>query len=381
MKHARMIKALASAILLLASALPVLGIGEVPPDAPVNSQAAADFTVQPYAEAGASFSRPPFSLSAQRGRLVILHFWQASSASTSEDLRLLQQVGNAYDSQTLQILGINPSDQPEAVLNLLASQSIYFANAADDGAIASAYQVESLPSSLLIDAQGRISARLDGPLESASLNALLGNAGLSDFTQLPIVDAPIPAESAGRYIGLQRSITPEGYPRLGRTDTDILVEDFGSFSCPVCQRYHSENIDPILQIIRDEGIAYIYVPIYSTGSIPNGFFANMGAMCAADQGRFWEYADALYDWHERFSAEAFSGDRLRQGAVNLSLDIADWEDCMRADKNERILETALEVFRERAYTGTPTITVNGRPVRAQLDDIRDAINRLIRDRI
>jgi len=51
--------------------------------------------------------------------------------------------------------------------------------------------------------------------------------------------------------------------------------------------------------VREGVIAFEYIPL-TTGSIPNAVGASKAALCAGEQGAFFEYHDALFDWHSRY---------------------------------------------------------------------------------
>jgi len=193
-------------------------------------------------------------------------------------------------------------------------------------------------------------------------------------TPEPAIDAPIPEEAFARYAGLNTSLTEEGYPMLGDPDAPFIIEDFSSFACPFCRDFHEETFPGVLELIEEGQVAFVYVPIYITGSLPNNQNANLAAICAAEQDTFWPYLDMLYDWHTRFGQTAFIDERLEQGAVNLGLDMQQWQTCLADDAGTQLLEDAVEMMRRRGYGGTPTLVINGERVAATLDAILDFID-------
>lgn len=86
----------------------------------------------------------------------------------------------------------------------------------------------------------------------------------------------------------------------------VVVSDF---QCPYCRMWHREVAPRIERDYMRTGrirIAYLNLPI---STHRNAWPAHEVAMCAAEQGRFWPVADALFEtqdaWKRRSDARAF----------------------------------------------------------------------------
>ncbi len=173
-------------------------------------------------------------------------------------------------------------------------------------------------------------------------------------------DAPIPSASLTRYDGVTQTRTEDGYPRLGDSSAPVQVAEFSSFDCPHCREFHADMIDPLVSRVKDGYMALTYVPLYGFGSLPNGQGAATAAVCAGDQGKFWQFHDALFDWHGQYGTQAFTNNRILSGVDALGLDRSQYDSCIGSSDASDILATA----RSQAaallnFSGTPTLTVNG----------------------
>lgn len=168
------------------------------------------------------------------------------------------------------------------------------------------------------------------------------------------VEALIPAGLDERYDDLDRSLSQEGYPRIGDPDAPVTVREFASFSCPGCEAFHETSFESILDRVRIGQVLFVYVPL-QTGSIPNAPGAARAALCAGQQGRFWEMHDVLFEWHTQYVNTAFSQNRLLAGADALGLDGGTFTSCFNSQSITNILESALA----EGVASTPTIEVNG----------------------
>lgn len=170
----------------------------------------------------------------------------------------------------------------------------------------------------------------------------------------------IPDDLTERYDGLQRSTSVEGYPRLGDPDAPVTVEEYSSFSCPGCEAFHSASVSPIIDRVRTGQVLFTYIPL-DTGSIPNAQGAATTALCAGQQGQFWEMHDLLFDWHTRYVNTAFSQTRLLTGVGALGMNTDSFNSCFFS---QSIADTLANAQNE-GVASTPTVDVNGVTVVSQ----------------
>ncbi len=177
--------------------------------------------------------------------------------------------------------------------------------------------------------------------------------GLFFVANLP-AEAPIPEDDIAQISNLIQSTTEEGYPRLGNPNAPVEVRDFSSFSCPGCDAWHDSAFPQLLPRIERGEINFVYIPL-QTGSIPNPAGAARAALCAGEQGKFWEMHEVLFDWHSRFGNTAFQGNRLEAGVAALDLDVDEYQSCFNSARINDILSAA----QAEGVTTTPTIQVDG----------------------
>ncbi|GEM_PF-415315 len=167
-------------------------------------------------------------------------------------------------------------------------------------------------------------------------------------------EAFIPQDLAEKYDGLQRSSSIEGYPRLGDPDAPVVVEEYSSFSCPGCEGFHATSLSAILDRVRTGQVLFTYIPL-QTGSIPNAEGSARAALCAGQQGQFWEMHDMLFDWHTRYGNTAFSQSRFMAGVDGLGMNADSFLSCFNSAPITETLNNAIE----EGVGRTPTIAVNG----------------------
>lgn len=95
---------------------------------------------------------------------------------------------------------------------------------------------------------------------------------------------------------------------------------------------------------------------------PESKWAAEASECADEQGKFWEYHDALFVNHGGENQGAFSKDRLKKFATDLRLDAAKFNACLDSGKYSAVVENETASVQAIGVTSTPAFLVNGQPI-------------------
>jgi protein-disulfide isomerase len=191
--------------------------------------------------------------------------------------------------------------------------------------------------------------------------AVIG-AALFFFISQP-AEAPIPEEALARYNALPQIHDEDGFPTLGNLDAPVQLVEYSSFSCPHCAEFHDIASDTLLNLVQEGYISFTYIPNLEFGvnTIPNAEGATRAALCAGEQGMFWEYHDALFEWQQTFGTRAFTQNRLETGVENLGLNVNQYNRCFNSNPTDDLINLANERNNDNeiALLGTPAIFING----------------------
>lgn len=151
------------------------------------------------------------------------------------------------------------------------------------------------------------------------------------------------------------TLEPGPRPYRGNSQAEILVEVFSDFQCPACR-----SVEPYLKTIEEQygyqiKIAFRHFPL--TSIHPLALRAGIAAECANDQGKFWEYHDALYERQAQINT-SFFGELARE----LQLDMNNFDACMDRRAHLNTVRSDMREGTERGVNATPTIFVNGQQV-------------------
>jgi protein-disulfide isomerase len=81
------------------------------------------------------------------------------------------------------------------------------------------------------------------------------------------------------------------------------------------------------------------------------------AHCAADQGKFWDYHDALYERAQDLSVSA-----LKAYAAALNLDTAAFNHCLDSGQHRATVERNLQDALAHRFRGIPSFLINDQPL-------------------
>jgi protein-disulfide isomerase len=139
----------------------------------------------------------------------------------------------------------------------------------------------------------------------------------------------------------------------GASDAAITLVEYGDFECPYSGRAY-----PIVKAVQKHfgrRLRFVFRNFPLADIHPHAQHAAEVAEAAADQDRFWEMHDALYE-HQ----QALDDRHLIGYAKALGLDEARVQQALRLhDKAARVREDLTGGVRS-GVTGTPTFFINGR---------------------
>lgn len=182
---------------------------------------------------------------------------------------------------------------------------------------------------------------------------------------------------------------PNLYPSIGPSDAKATVIEFSDFQCPYCaiaaglsdfakQLGTGQYADlfgsagKVEQLAQSGKVRFIYVSMSFLGA--ESVSAAQAALCANDQGKFWQMHDALFaanDGHEQDSK--YTNDKLKAMAAGINgIDSAKFNQCLDSNQHASDVQ-AISQAASSVVQGTPSFFVNGQQVQAGWNSISSAI--------
>ncbi|PUB83114.1 MAG: TlpA family protein disulfide reductase [gamma proteobacterium symbiont of Ctena orbiculata] len=96
-------------------------------------------------------------LSELRGQVVMVNFWASWCGPCRQEMPLLQQLFDRYQSLGFSLLGVNVDEDRAAADKMLSDLPVSFPILYDDRSkVSKQYQVKAMPSTFMVDRDGRI---------------------------------------------------------------------------------------------------------------------------------------------------------------------------------------------------------------------------------
>lgn len=167
-------------------------------------------------------------------------------------------------------------------------------------------------------------------------------------------DAPKPRQPDPKAV-YKVEVAP-GNPVKGPNDALVTIVQFSDFQCPFCKRVEP-TVDQIMQTYgKDVRVVWKNNPLpFHNNAGP----AANAAMAAAEQGKFWEYHNKLFE-----NQQALAPENLEQYAKDIGVNVAKWKASFAApDKFKAAIDADQGQARALGASGTPSFFINGRSLR------------------
>ncbi|MEV4808376.1 DsbA family protein [Micromonospora avicenniae] len=157
----------------------------------------------------------------------------------------------------------------------------------------------------------------------------------------------------------------------------VTVDIYEDFLCPVCKQFQDTSGATVDQLISEGRIRAVYHPVaylnrFSTTEYSTRSSAASG--CAADQGKFAEYAKALYQQQPPEGSAGLTDDKLIDIGAGVGLNRDDFGSCVRDNTFKSWTEHVTDTASRNNVTGTPTVIIDGQQVTDRSPDgIRAAV--------
>jgi thiol-disulfide isomerase/thioredoxin len=142
----------------------------VAPPAPAAERAPAPDLTLPVLQGGPGVAPPGAeqSIADLRGRVVVVNFWAWWCFPCRAEVPVLDEAARSYDPDRVLFLGINSEDSLADARRFLREHPFSYPSLRAPGAgAARAFGLLGYPTTVVVDAQGRIASRYSGAVEDA----------------------------------------------------------------------------------------------------------------------------------------------------------------------------------------------------------------------
>jgi protein-disulfide isomerase len=145
---------------------------------------------------------------------------------------------------------------------------------------------------------------------------------------------------------------------LGDPSAPVKLVEYADFQCPYCRLYWQDTEKQIIANYVKTGKVYYEYRTVGGYLGEESQAAAEAAYCAGDQGKFWDYHDALFSHWTGENVGDFTPEKLQQYAASIGLDQVAFEQCLSGDKMTARVQQDLDNAQKAGIKGTPSFFIN-----------------------
>lgn len=148
--------------------------------------------------------------------------------------------------------------------------------------------------------------------------------------------------------------------RMGDPNAPVLIEEYSDYLCTFCKQFVEETEPELIREYIATGLVYFIFHHFPLG--PTSIAPSEASMCAADQGKFWEYHDILFANQAGHDPEAYSDRRLETYAEIIGLNLDQFNTCTSDRVYRDQVQRTQQIGVDLGVNSTPTFFINGKRI-------------------
>jgi protein-disulfide isomerase len=141
-------------------------------------------------------------------------------------------------------------------------------------------------------------------------------------------------------------------PVTGSSSQKIIMAEFSDFECPYCAKAHEVVKEFMAKNGNDVTLVYKHFPLKQIHQQAEP--AALASWAAFQQGKFWEYHNALFEQQSKLGEEFYV-----ELAKNLKLDIDKFNRDRKSNEAKEAVKKDFELGKSLGVRGTPSFVING----------------------
>jgi protein-disulfide isomerase len=141
----------------------------------------------------------------------------------------------------------------------------------------------------------------------------------------------------------------------GAKNARVTIVEYSDFECPFCKVFHNTMTQVLSAYQNDVRWVYRQFPLDSLHSQARQ--EALASECAAEQGKFWEFADLIFQ--ETASNDGLDITKLPEYAVRVGVNVAKFNECLKSGKYATAVQEDEQDAQAAGARGTPYSVIIG----------------------
>ena len=160
--------------------------------------------------------------------------------------------------------------------------------------------------------------------------------------------------------GDEESVGAESNNFFGQEEGIITVTEYADFQCPACASF-SPIVAQVKEQFKDEiRFEFKHFPLVEIH--PNATVAHRAAQVAANQGKFWEMHDTLFERLQEWSDSTSPAGIFEGYAREIGLDMDKYASEINTSDILSVINADIEAGKAQGVNSTPTFLIDGEVV-------------------
>ncbi|MGM1062743.1 DsbA family protein [Saccharothrix sp. Mg75] len=173
-----------------------------------------------------------------------------------------------------------------------------------------------------------------------------------------------PADLTGVSAPVERE---GGVVVVGEESAKATIDLYEDFLCPACGQFKKVYGPRIKQEIEAGALRVRYhaLPFLIRYSDPEGYSRDSAnaALCATDEGKFWEYHESLFAAQPEEGGPGYTKEELVKLGTDLGITGDAFKQCVEGDKHVAEAQAELDAAKGTGdFKGTPTVMKDGQVI-------------------
>lgn len=144
-----------------------------------------------------------------------------------------------------------------------------------------------------------------------------------------------------------------GAPAKGAATARVTLVEFSDYQCPYCARYTRDTFDQIdKEYVSTGKVRYVFRNLPLESIHPQAFKAHEAALCAGEQGKYWEMHRELFANQKELQPDA-----LLKHAAKAGVDESRFRQCLSSGKFASQIRQDITDAERAGAQGTPTFFI------------------------
>ena len=143
-----------------------------------------------------------------------------------------------------------------------------------------------------------------------------------------------------------------GAPARGNPNAPVTLIEISDYHCPFCRRHVQQTQPKLYSEYVDAGkLRHVFIHYPIAQLHPDAYKSHEAAMCAGDQGKFWELHTRLFD------APLKTADQFTAVAQTLGLDTIAFRACLDSNRHAKEVQDSVARVMKLNVNGTPMFLI------------------------